>query len=1082
MNRLPRRLRRPSFLRPMVAGTALAVIAAPALHQAAVAAPQSSPSAVAPVGAVPFAGDALAHLEFDSRAAAAPLAPTAAQRRAVAALGDVVVRWNATGTPRTIDAGAGFLSGPSSAAPLTIARAWLARHAAAFGLTSAQVRALRVVRDHPLPGVGARVISLAQTFDGVPSGYGAIMTLLIDRRGRVASYAGDTVRGADLGGSFDLTPRQALTAAVAALAPDLTGFAPVDTGTVAGGYRVFDGGVLGARQYVRRVAFPTAQGARAAYAVLSILGADHAYATIVDARTGRPLLRKSLVQWESDGTVFENYPGAPRGGKPVVRSFGPTAQSPGGYVDPSGTAGAPGVTLLGNNADAAKAWTVPLVAADQYNRTVSPTSSFRFDFPDAWRRSKGATGSFVQDADAASTNLFWHHNRIHDEYYQFGFTESGGDFQLLNTGGGSTPAGGDPIVGGAQSGALNLTSEVIDLGRNNANMLTLPDGIPGFTNMYLWEPVDDAFEGQPRDGDFDATIIQHEYSHGLSNRYVGGGGLGSLGTTESGAMGEGWGDWYAMNHLFREGLSRTAVVAAYVGDPHRGIRNWNYAESPLTLGDYGYDLTGPEVHADGEIWTATLWELRSQILRAVGGDQRRASDVAEHLVTDAMPISPQAPSMLDMRDAIVKAARLRYGTRYLDAVWTAFANRGMGVSAKVAGETDTDPRPGFDVPTAARNGRLRFVVTNASTGRPVEGVRLLGGEFEARATPFATTDAAGRARAAFVRGSHLLTIQAPGFGLTHTTLRVTGSRTVRLAIRPNVLSAQTGAKVVKVTSEQDATPAAALLDDTEATSWRTADAGTAYNAGRKAQATIRLGRSARIDTLAVSVYKPTNAPRFAAARQVRVETSRDGRRWTTAKVASFSFDGPRPTAPDLNLQTLRLAEPVTASFVRVTPLRTFGDGAANAGTAIVAEVQAFGPTRGITPTRPRPDRPRTVSGSVAVGNPAQGSLVGLDPYKPGVTEASWTCPDLPSANGVDASFSRIPKGFGDGTHQARVKADVPIGEYQLWFYDSSCAAIDGGGFVTNGETTTIPAGAAYVGFLLGYGAQATYTIRLTDPS
>lgn len=936
------------------------------------------------------------------------------------------------------------------------------------------------MRDHPLPGVGARVVSLAQTFGGVASGYGAILTVLVDRDGRVVRYAGDPVRSAALRGSFDLSASDALGAALGSVAPRLAKAAVTLLDQTAGGYQVATVAGLGAKQYVRKVAFPTPTGARAAFAVLTILDADRAYATLVDAATGTPLLRKSLVQWESDGSVFENYPGAPKGGKAVVRDFGPTTQSPGGYVDPTGVAGIPGVTLFGNNADAAKAWTVPLVAVDQYNRTVSPTSQFRFDFPDAWRTSNGATGSFVDDADAASTNLFWHHNRIHDEYYQFGFTESGGNFQLVNNGGGDLPVGGDPIVGGAQSGALNLTSEVIDLGRNNANMLTLPDGIPGFTNMYLWEPVDDAFEGQPRDGDFDATIIQHEYSHGLSNRYVGGGGLGSLSTTQSGAMGEGWGDWYAMNHLFREGLSRSAVVAAYVGDAHRGIRNWNYAESPLTYGDYGYDLTGPEVHADGEIWTATLWEVRQRILQQVGGDQRKASDIAEHVVTDAMPISPQAPSMLDMRDAIVKAAKLRYGSRYQAAIWRAFADRGMGVSARTKGEADTDPRPGFDVPTRSANGRISLRVVNASTGRPVAGVRVLGGQFEARATPIATTDTVGTARASFVKGTHTLTLQAPGFGISHRTLRVTGDRTLTIALRPNVLSTQTGAKVVKATSQQSATPATSILDDTEGTSWRTADAGTAYNAGKDASVTVRLGRTSSIDTLAVSVYKPTTAPRFAAAKQVTVETSTDGRTWRTAKVARFSFDGPRPTAPDLALQTLRLTSPVSARFVRVTPNAVFGSAATNAGTAIVAEVEAFGGTRGITPTRPRKDAPKTLSGSVTVGNPAQGSLAGLDPYKPGVTEASWTCPDLPAANGVDASFTKVPSGYGDGQHQATIKADVPVGEYQLWFYDESCAAIPGGGFVTDGESTVVPAGAAYAGFLLSYGAGASYTLRLTD--
>ncbi|MSZ77002.1 MAG: coagulation factor 5/8 type-like protein, partial [Actinobacteria bacterium] len=714
----------------LLTAVAGALIATPSLSQAATqSAPQRAPlTALSDLSqAVLPAGDAASNLSFDSRAALPKLAPTAAQRQAVARLGDAQVSWNASGTPRMIGVVGGALTGPSSGEPLAIAQRWLDTHRAVFGLSAADVSSLAVVRDHELPEIGATVLSFAQTFAGIESGLGAIMTVVVDRDGRVVSYAGDSVRSTGLSGAFKLTPAQALSGVVKSLVPDLKGFVAKATGEVLGGYQVFGGSVLGATQYVRKIAFPTPSGARAAYAVLAIESIDDAWAIIVDAETGRPLFRKSLVQ-HAEGTIYENYPGAKKGGKPKVVSFDANEQSPGGYLDPTGMVGLPGITLLGNNADAAKAWTVPLVAADQYNRTISPTGAFDFAFNDAWGTSNGATGSFVEDADAASVNLFYHHNRIHDEYYEFGFTESAGNFQLVNNEAGGTPGlGGDPIIGGAQSGALNLTSAVLALGRNNANMLTLPDGIPGFTNMYLWEFVDDAFEGEARDGDFDSTIIQHEYSHGLSNRYVGGGGLGSLGTGQSGAMGEGWGDWYAMNHLFREGLTRTAVTAPYVGDPDRGIRNWNYAKSPATYGDYGYDMSGPEVHSDGEIWTATLWTLRTAILKSVGGNQRKASDIAEHLVTDAMPLAPPTPTMLDMRDAILKASELRYKAKYTDLIWSAFASRGMGVSASTVDEADTDPVPAFDVPKKSANGTVAFKVVNASAGGPVKGVRILGG-------------------------------------------------------------------------------------------------------------------------------------------------------------------------------------------------------------------------------------------------------------------------------------------------------------------------------------------------------------------
>ncbi|MDO9496224.1 MAG: M36 family metallopeptidase, partial [Nocardioides sp.] len=878
--------------KPLVAAIAATLVLTPTLTQLSAGASTAPAGRTADLArkatdVLPL-GDGLT-AAFDSRAALPALAPTTAQRSALAgltSLAGAAVTWNASGTPRSITKAGGALTAPRSGDPLTIARGWLSDHSAVFGLAEADMRALEVVRNHELPGIEARVLSFAQTFGGVASGYGGILTVLVDRDGRVVSYTGDPVRDSSLRGGFELTPAEAVTETVAGLLPDLD-LAPTATGRTQGGYDVFTAGPLADVLRVRKIAFPTPDGARAAYAVLVVKAIDEAWAVIVDAATGRPLLRKSLVA-HAEGTVYENYPGAAKGGKPEVVSFGPTPQSPGGWVDPTGIAGLPGVTTLGNNANTAIAWTVPLVAVDQENRPVSPTGELNFGFPNSWAESDGGTGSFVADANAAAVNLFYHHNRIHDELYKFGFTETGGNFQLVNNGDDGPGLGGDPIMGGAQSGALNLSEPVLALGRNNANMLTLPDGIPGFTNMYLWEFVDDAFEAPARDGDFDATIIQHEYAHGLSNRYVGGGGLGSLGSVQSGAMGEGWGDWYAMNHLFREGLTRTAVTAPYVGDPQRGIRNWNYAASPATYGDYGYDMSGPEVHSDGEIWTATLWTVRSRILKAVGGNHRRASDIAEHIVTDAMPISPPAPSFLDMRDAILKASELRYGQKYTALLWSAFAERGMGVSARTKGETDTDPKPGFDVPGQG-NGKVTLRIVNASAGGPAKDVRVLGGLFEGRGTPLFTTGKRGTGTVRMTPGRHTLTLQAPGFGIQRVAVDVRKGRSVTktVRLRPNLLSQSSGAKVVKVTSQAAALPATNLVDDTEATAWQTGASERAYNQGPDRSVTLRLKKRSLIDTVAVSVIKPIGLPRFAAAKRVLVQTSLDGKTWRTARVAKF---------------------------------------------------------------------------------------------------------------------------------------------------------------------------------------------------
>ncbi len=520
---------------------------------------------------------------------------------------------------------------------------------------------------------------------------------------------------------------------------------PSKTGTQAG-YDVFAKGPFAASSYVKKVAFPTADGARAAYSVLFVEHLDEGYQVVVDAETGKQLYRSSLVQHESGGTIYDNYPGAPGRRPAAARVLRPQRRLPRRVRRPDRpdrhSASRPSATTPTRT----RTGRTSRSPADQGPRPVSPTGQFDYRFADHWGTSKCDPTSYPQDQEAASTNLFYQHNRIHDEYYRLGFTESGGNFQLTNKDPDPTTGGnpGDAIQGLVQAGAVSGGNPTYT-GRDNAYMLTLPDGIPPWSGMFLWEPIDDAFEGPCADGDFDAGVIQHEYSHGLSNRYVGTED-GSLGTHQSGSMGEGWGDWYALDYLHRNGYQKDSVLGGFVtGNKTRGIRNWAYDQNPTTFGDIGYDLVGPEVHADGEIWTATLWQMRKALVAKYG--QIAGSDIAEHIVTDAMPLSPNNPSMLDERTAIMTALDDRYHARsdfdsLVDTVYSVFAQRGMGLSAHntvseadPTGGNDTDGVPGFDNRNPALNGTITGTVLNASTGKPVEGARIMLGRFEARGHP-----------------------------------------------------------------------------------------------------------------------------------------------------------------------------------------------------------------------------------------------------------------------------------------------------------------------------------------------------------
>ncbi|MDN3605660.1 T9SS-dependent M36 family metallopeptidase [Kaistella yonginensis] len=77
---------------------------------------------------------------------------------------------------------------------------------------------------------------------------------------------------------------------------------------------------------------------------------------------------------------------------------------------------------------------------------------------------------------AATTNLFYISNKIHDIFYRVGFTETARNFQAFNFGKGGSQ--NDYVQAESQDGG----------GRNNANFATPADGTRPRMQMYLWDP------------------------------------------------------------------------------------------------------------------------------------------------------------------------------------------------------------------------------------------------------------------------------------------------------------------------------------------------------------------------------------------------------------------------------------------------------------------------------------------------------------------------------------------------------------------------------------------------------------------
>jgi subtilisin-like proprotein convertase family protein len=139
-------------------------------------------------------------------------------------------------------------------------------------------------------------------------------------------------------------------------------------------------------------------------------------------------------------------------------------------------------------------------------------------------------------------------------------------------------------------------------------------------------------------------------------------------------------------------------------DPTGATASCNANHTATTvLGGYTYgDLANTNngtPHNGGEVWAQTLWDVR----RAVG----RTAALA--LVTGGMRLSPDNPSMLDMRDAILQqalATRSAVGAPddHYAALWAIFASRGFGGSATTPTADSTNPTESFDAPHGLRAG------------------------------------------------------------------------------------------------------------------------------------------------------------------------------------------------------------------------------------------------------------------------------------------------------------------------------------------------------------------------------------------
>src|SRR6185503_15833871 len=547
---------------------------------------------------------------------------------------------NETGAIKNLFIEGATLSEPRSDTADNIARGFLGGNAGLFALRSADAGNLRLINEDS--DRGTSFLEYAQTVGGLKVFEGRVQ-VVVNKNGEVLSVReGFLVDGqtADLNPTVD--ENQAIVKAFAyagrsidsSLVETRARGEKSESAAFANplGTQLED--VISELNVLR-----VGNSAKLAWHIYTEVGPDEWYESLVDAHSGELLLRHNLYVFDAQGTVYTEDPG--KGPRVLVSFVGDTVINTSfGWM---GTA----TVTTGNNVEAYLDTNADN-APDNNNgsglsvgHASSATQDFTFPF-------STAVDPRTQQA-AVVTNLFYYNNVMHDFSYNLGFTETSRNFQTNNYGRGGI--GNDSVRAEAQDGS----------GTNNANFATPPDGQrPRMQQFLFTSPNPD------RDSSVDGDVVFHEYGHGISNRLIGNGST-ALSGIQSGAMGEGWSDYWAIT------INNDGAVGEYVTNNPIGIRRAVYSVPAATVHDSYADVCfrGCEVHKDGEVWAAALWDLRTQLGAAV----------ADLLVLNGMKFTPVRPSFLDARDGILQADQNMNGGANFCAIWVVFARHGMGVSA-----------------------------------------------------------------------------------------------------------------------------------------------------------------------------------------------------------------------------------------------------------------------------------------------------------------------------------------------------------------------------------------------------------------
>jgi hypothetical protein len=815
----------------------------------------------------------------------------------------------ATGTPSNVASEDGYLTGKSKSSAADIALGYVRSHVGDLGLTTSDLSTFKL-RDSYTDPIGTTHLSWEQVSRGIPV-FGNGLRAHVDKSGRLIAVQGSPISGLDAK-TASAPEAPAVTAAKArtGATKDVGGAAA--SAKQAGGSNKTKATTWDNGDKASLVWFVSGSGAKLGWNTYTQSGNGRVYTHVVDASSGTVLYRNSLVDNDQgdltgSGTawVYDNYPKAPEGGKANLISFVAAGWLPKGstwlkgkyahvYSDVNDT------NNFNGNANTQIPSPTPVTSklkpfgssTDPYCATFVCT--WDPNVPNSWKTNRIADGS----------NAFYLASTYHDYLAKapFGFTAAAGNFEQ---------SGGDAVQLQTLDGA-NTDGGLPDGNHiDNANMATPPDGTAPTMQMYLWHfpgTTDAQDPYVPSSGAFDASILLHEYTHGLSNRLVVDAmGNSTLNSIQAGSMGEAWSDYYAEDYLTYQGFETNTskdgeiLEGKYITggsgirteamDCKVGATSANCPAGGYTYGDFPTIGGAPEVHASGEVWAQTLWDIHEKF-----GHKK-----ADTLITRAMELSPDDPSMLDMRNAILQADKVAYDQNDTAALWKIFANRGMGYFAGTVDGGDTQPAEDFSLPPADGTplGSLSGTVKDANTNAPLAGalVRITGHDSGYIGSFTAVTDSNGHYSITSVPpGTYKkVAVSADGYEVGVAAVAVSASGTVKdWAIRQD-FAASSGGGTITDFNGPDYTDFACgppgAIDLSEGTGWGSTtgdDDGDLASVIIPKHITIKLSHAIDISTsssttaFAVDPTATCGDPGSSSTGEYKIEVSTDNTNWTTA--------------------------------------------------------------------------------------------------------------------------------------------------------------------------------------------------------